>query len=448
MIRDGRNRLDASGSRPPARHRRSASGAGLLAGALVACAPAQPVTDWISHNAAPLTTVDPSAPLDDLAPLRRAIGDAEIVGLGESVHGAAEEITLKHRALRVLVEQLGFRSVAWEEDWTTGLQVDEYIRTGSGDLDVLMGRMSPQWQSAEVADVLRWLRDFNAGRDDKVRFVGVEYYLLQPLAYDAVDAHVAAIAPESLPRLREHLRVLRPATSNMFEHIQQYMSVPDKQPYLNHARQVRELVNGLPHPPGGRDHALALHHAEQIVSFHEHYYLPDADSLVYRDAHAAQNLRWWREHTGDKIAYWAAAPHTANAPQLRIAAPPGPDMRFPSAGSYLRDWYGRRYLSIGFTFDHGTLSLGPGDAVAMPAPAEDRTERPFGTVGVDQFVLDLRTSASPPVQRWLAEPIRTRGLPDRGPDSYLDGGSLAQWFDVIVHRQQVTPARPTASTPG
>jgi hypothetical protein len=37
----------------------------------------------------------PRHPLDGLTPLRRAIGDAEIVGLGESTHGAAEEETLK-----------------------------------------------------------------------------------------------------------------------------------------------------------------------------------------------------------------------------------------------------------------------------------------------------------------------------------------------------------------
>ena len=299
--------------------------------------------------------------------------------------------------------------------------------------------MSPQWQSRQVADVLRWLHDFNAGREDKVQFVGAEYYLLQPLAYDAVDAHVAAVAPDAIPRLREHLRFIRPTTSNMFEHVQRYMSMGDKQPHLSHAHQLRELIGLLPHEPGDREHALALHHADQIVSFHEHYNLPDADALVYRDARAAQNLRWWRDHTGGKIVYWGAGAHTTNAPRLRIAVPPDPDMRFPSAGSYLRDWYGNRYLSIGFTFDHGTVSLGPGQTAPMPPPSEDRFERPLGTAGGQQFALDLRAPAPPPVRRWLEDPIRTRGLPDR-PGSYLDGGSPAQWFDVIVHRQQVTPS--------
>jgi hypothetical protein len=43
--------------------------------------------------------------------------------------------------------------------------------------------------------------------------------------------------------------------------------------------------------------------------------------------------------------------------------------------------------AIGVTFDHGTVSLGPGATVILPPP-------------------------------------------------------LAQWFDVIVHRQELTPAQP------
>jgi hypothetical protein len=74
----------------------------------------QPVAAWIRHNAVSLDTADPGAGLDDLAPLGRWIGDAEIVGLGETVHGAAEDITLKHRTLRFLVEQLGFRPLIVE----------------------------------------------------------------------------------------------------------------------------------------------------------------------------------------------------------------------------------------------------------------------------------------------------------------------------------------------
>ncbi|WP_378740846.1 erythromycin esterase family protein [Nocardia brasiliensis] len=404
--------------------------------------PPQSVPDWISHHAVALDHVDPAGPDDDLMPLRRSIGEAQIVGLGESTHGAAEELTLKHRLVRLLVEQLGFRSIAFEDQWTTGLRVDEYIRTGTGDLDTITNQLGGQWQTQEVADLLRWLRDFNTGRADKVQFVGVEYYSTGPSAYDVVYSYVAGAAPEKLAELRGHLHAIRPATPNMSDHVSWYQGVPDKRPYLEHARRVHDLIADVPHHPGARAHELALQHARQIVSFYEHYTLSLAEGLVYRDAQAAQNLRWWREFTGDKIAYWAASAHTANATQLRIAVPPGPDFRFPSVGSYLRQWYGQQYLSIGFTFDHGAVSLGPGKTVAMPQPASDWFEQPFGKVHLDQFVLDLRRPAPTPVRRWLAAPVKTRGLAHGGPDSFMDGGSLGQWFDVIVHRQEVRPAVP------
>ena len=101
---------------------------------------------------------------------------------------------------------------------------------------------------------------------------------------------------------------------------------------------------------------------------------------------------------------------------------------------------GPQYLSIGFTFDHGELRLGPGQTAAAPPPKPRWFERPLGSAGFDQFVIDLRQPAPAPVRRWLDAPVVTRGLPEGGPDAHMAGGTLAQWFDLIVHRQTVTPA--------
>jgi erythromycin esterase len=388
----------------------------VLATAVTACACGQPAApDWIAERAAPLVTADPAAPLDDLETLRRAVGDAQVVGLGEAVHGAAELTTLKHRALRMLVERMGFRTLAWEEDWTTGLLIDEYIRTGAGDLSALMQRMSPQYQSGEVADVLVWLRAINTGRADPVRFVGVEYYLTGPEASDAVAAHVGATAPDRLADLRRDLDLVRRVTPTVFEHIGWFTALTDMTLYLDAARRVHDLVAGLPHPPGDRPHAVALHHARQIRSFYEHFALSDAEALVYRDARTAENLAWWQELTGDRVAYWAAVAHTADAPGLRIAVPPEPDMAFPSAGSYLRDRYGLRYLSVAFTLDHGTVGLGSGETTELAPVGSDRFEHPLGQAGLDRFTLDLREPAPPSVRAWLDAPIRARGLPIAAP---------------------------------
>lgn len=79
----------------------------------------------------------------------------------------------------------------------------------------------------------------------------------------------------------------------------------------------------------------------------------------------------------------------------------------------------------------------------MARPAPDWFERPLGDVDFEQFILDLHRPAPPPVRNWLLDPIKTRGLPDRGPGAYIDGGTLSQWFDIIIHRQEVTPALTT-----
>jgi erythromycin esterase len=424
----------------------------LLAGVGVAQAQTvgagRAVSEWIERNASPVRTIDPAAPLNDLAQLRRSVGTATIVGLGESAHRVSEVTALKHRVLRFLVERMGFRSVAWEEDWTLGIRLDAYIRTGEGDLTALMSEMSTAWRTREVADVLRWLRDFNAGREDgdKVRFVGVDYFSTRPLAYDAIAGYVAKAHPARLPEARKHLATIRPFTSDMRAYVQWYLRQTDKEPYIRHARRLYELVEGLPHRPTDRAYALTLHHTRQIVSFYEHFTLQGSANFAYRDAHAAQNLRWWRSFSRDKTAYWAASGHTAAAPDLRIAIPPAPELRFASVGSYVRRWYGRDYRSIGFTFDHGTVGTETGGTVVAPPPAADWFERPFGTVRRQQLALDLRADAPAAVRDWLRAPIKTRGIPDHNPtrpyDSYMSGGTLAQWFDVIIHRQKVTTSRP------
>ena len=52
------------------------------------------------------------------------------------------------------------------------------------------------------------------------------------------------------------------------------------------------------------------------------------------------------------------------------------DLRFASAGSYLRNWYGRRYLSIGFTFDHGSVAGDPATPSTSTRRSRTGSKRP------------------------------------------------------------------------
>ncbi|WP_157996111.1 erythromycin esterase family protein [Thermomonospora amylolytica] len=415
----------------------------LLAGAAPAAhAGDMGVVDWVGRHAVPINGPDPEGALNDLAALRTVVGDAQIVGLGESTHGAGEETALKHRALRYLVEEMGFRSIAWEDDWTVGLEVNRYLLTGEGDVDAVVRKMSTTWHTREVAAVLEWLRDYNAAHADKVQFVGVEFFSTGLAAYDAVRDHIAEVSPGLLPAADHHLAEIRPKSPDIGAHLRwYYFEVEDKQPYVEHARRLYELVEKAPRR--GADHRLALHHARQILSWYEYFAQDNMND--YRDIRAAENLRWWRDRTRDKVVYWAATPHTAAAPDLTITMPDGV-LRFDPAGSHLRRWYGHRYKSIAFTFDHGTLIDVNGSPAQVPSPPSDWADAPFGKVRPDQFILNLHTPAPPKVRAWLRTPSKMRIVADYDPARpdihHMTGAPLSRWFDAVVHRQAVTPPTP------
>ena len=233
---------------------------------------------------------------------------------------------------------------------------------------------------------------------------------------------------------------IRPFTDDTGAYLQWFVGeVADKASYVRHARKLHDLVAGIPHRSGDRRHALAEHAARQIRSWYVAFSI-QGDNSTFRDARAAENLRWWQRLSGDKIVYWAASAHTADAPHVEMSFPPTFELAWASVGSYLRGWYGDAYLSVGFTFDHGSIEVEPGQPVDLPEPPPAWFEHPLGGVTARQYLVDLRGPAPRPVRAWLDGPMVTRGFPDGGYDSTTTGGRPGEWFDLVVHRQRVTPA--------
>jgi erythromycin esterase len=397
-------------------------------------------TEWIRTHAQRIASLEPDAPFGDLQLLHASASTADVVGLGESTHGAHEQFALKHRMVRLLVSELGFRSLALEEDWTKGLEIDRYIVEGDGDIRVIVADAGIPWRTEEILATIEWLRRYNdTHRADPVRFVGVDIVAVRAAAYDAVTEYVRRHAPERADDLRRHFDPIHPRGS-AFQHIQWYRSVQDKQPLVEHAYQAYALVNELPQADG---HALALQHARAIIGFYEYH---AQNSVALRDQRMADNIVWWQRRTGHKVAYWAANVHTANAPRLTISYPPFPPTTHATAGSKLRQAYGDKYLSVGCVFDHGTVNAGfaPPTAHDVPTPPSDFFEAVFAGIAppMEDFIVDLRTHAAG--AHWLTEPAKTRVIGpayDHKQDGayWMAGGSLAEWFDVLVYQRKVSP---------
>ena len=75
---------------------------------------------WLAENAIPLRTVEACNGFADMAPLRKLIGNARLVALGEATHGTREFFQLQHRMLEVLVSEMGFTIFAIEAHFVAG----------------------------------------------------------------------------------------------------------------------------------------------------------------------------------------------------------------------------------------------------------------------------------------------------------------------------------------
>jgi erythromycin esterase-like protein len=130
---------------------------------------------WLDEHVVLLAGCEAGQGFDDLAPLAAMIGDARIVGLGESTHGTREHFQMKHRLVEYLVEELGFSWFAIEASTPEAHRLDAYVLGGDGDPEALIrGMYFWTWTTEEVLAMVEWMRAHNARSDQKIHFTGFD----------------------------------------------------------------------------------------------------------------------------------------------------------------------------------------------------------------------------------------------------------------------------------
>ncbi|TDD79189.1 erythromycin esterase family protein [Actinomadura darangshiensis] len=166
------------------------------------------------------------------------------------------------------------------------------------------------------------------------------------------------------------------------------------------------------------------------------------DGLAALERTLADDVVSWQEQSDDKVVYWGGMAHTAVG-DPRTVSPSQPPETHRNMGGYLRERLGSDYRSIGLTLARGSIG------VPLPAPGADFVDAVLSAAAADRagYILNLRAPRPEPVRRLLDAPTRTRLIgPSYDPQDdaahHLAGGALATWFDIVVHTERVTPARP------
>ncbi|MFG2837408.1 erythromycin esterase family protein [Streptomyces zaomyceticus] len=411
----------------------------------------------------PPATPDPArelartaAPLTDLRPLGRMIGSAKVVGIGEATHSSAEFFTTKHRIFEHLVERQGFRTFALEANWSTGLLVDEWVRTGRGDIRAIMRDEFQEsyrlWNTEEYLDLFLWMRRHNQLHPGhQVRFMGNDLGYAGPNLFDDVTAYVARAHPALLPRFRELYRASRPVGGTE-AWMKGYLARPRPE-RQRMAREVNTALALLERQPAGRDArareaaAWAVQHARAIAQVGTEYAhdletgAGVAEAMLYRDRTMAENTVWWQRRTGDRILLSA---HNGHVGYETTA----PDQYPRIQGAFLRDALGRDYVSVGASFGRGSFNAH--DTGVPGEPLRPFTVGPLGPdsnahtldrVSPGAFYLDLRHT-TPAARDWLGTHRTSRvvgtAYPWPGTEAPV---RLSTAFDLLIHFPRITAAR-------
>jgi erythromycin esterase-like protein len=135
----------------------------------------QPVVDWISTHAVRLQTPEAGHGFADMQPLKKTIGGARIVSLGEATHGTREFFQLKHKMLEFLATEMGFTIFSIEANMPEAYRLNDFVLTGNGDpAKLIKGMYFWTWDTQEVLDMVLWMREFNKSGKGRVQFTGFD----------------------------------------------------------------------------------------------------------------------------------------------------------------------------------------------------------------------------------------------------------------------------------
>src|SRR5205085_4209183 len=106
----------------------------------------------IRHAAVPVKTVEAGNGFEDLAPLKKMIGEnVRVVGLGEATHGSREHFQAKHRLLEFLVGEMGYTVFGIEASMPDCIAINDYVLYGRGDPEkAVAGQGFWTWSTEEV----------------------------------------------------------------------------------------------------------------------------------------------------------------------------------------------------------------------------------------------------------------------------------------------------------
>lgn len=299
---------------------------------------------------------------EDLDPLINACGDKKLVLLGESSHGTHEFYTWRSAITKRLIAEKGFTVIAVEGDWPDCYKLNRFVK-GFDDQDKKSEEILscfnrwPTWMWAnwEIAALLNWLREHNAGNKHKAGFYGLDVYSLW----------------ESMETLVTYLRQNDPDAAKLAEHALSCFSAygRDERNYALHAlrtpcrdelvsllREVRMKAPAYNHDPEAELNTVQnAYVAVEAEKYYRNMVSLNDQTWNIRDQHMMNSLQRILDFHGPdaKAIIWEHNTHVGDARYTDMSA----QGQF-NLGQLARQQYPSETFIAGFGTYAGTVVAG------------------------------------------------------------------------------------------
>lgn len=294
------------------------------------------------------------------APLDPTFMNCSVIGLGEAAHGAKEFFELKHRLFRYLVENHGFRALAYEMNFGLALDIDRYVTHSVGNIDSLLSTFYWIQANEEVLNLLCWMREYNRDRPeaDKVHFIGIDSQLdIWDIGrFERLIREFYPIASEELTAPIEDVRA--------YGKIDYKELSPDEYGRIGKALDsIKAAIQATCRQGDRHGFLIAARLADGLIRSHEFLYDVYQGLDNPRDKHLASQALWIGEYLGEgtPLALWAHNAHVGRDPSYDKYGN-------GSMGRFLADSLGSDYVVIATSFAWGSFTAVMADSLGNDTP--------------------------------------------------------------------------------
>ncbi|KAL1917547.1 uncharacterized protein VTP21DRAFT_3940 [Calcarisporiella thermophila] len=414
-----------------------------------------------------------------------AIGDSQIVLIGEASHGTAEFYRERELITQLLIEKKNFSAICCEADYPESYSVNRYIQGTSDAKNAVMAteyyERFPRWmwRNKEVLPFIEWCKSHNSklrkegkGHYDLVSFHGLDIYSLVSSSSAVVDylaktdKKAAALARKrygcfdtydsdtSAYAFSARYGIAHTCENEVINVLRDLLR--KRQDYI--WKNVDEAGNSI---PSEESQFVSEINAQVVVDAEEYYrnlLREDVKSWNIRDTHMAkifcQIRDFLRKQSGKqvKLVVWAHNSHVGDARYTEMGQRRGEI----NVGQLLREQFPGEVFNIGFSTYTGTVMAAdewdsPGQVKMVNPGRSDSWEgllhEAAVKLGQPNFMLKFTGPENARLAKVFARTRLQRAIgviyrPDTERWSHYFFAQPARQFDVILHLDETSAVLP------